>query len=215
MPAWLDWLNVDRAAVIVALLGAGTAAWYAHRQVGVAKRQTRIAEAARDAAVEQVAIAKQAQAEAKRSADSSERSAAAAEAATDTARKSLHLETRREHRAVGPNDVELVGYELHRHPRLTHTRDVFMILRNAGSRDYTWQAVVVRENSSRPVMSDTLRAGETAQFQVAREGQEFDGVEVWFNGECPCEQPDGERGHWRRYWPAEEPGDPEGLSSVY
>lgn len=54
-----------------------------------------------------------------------------------------------------------------------------------------------------------IGSGEVVDFQLDREGAKYAGIELWFDGECPCDEPPGELGHLRWFWPAEEPHDPE------
>lgn len=192
MPTWLDWINADRAGIAVAILAAASAAFYAHRQAGIAKYQTKIAEDAKQ--------------EAKRAAD-------AAVVSAEAARQTVKLEARRDHRTAAPTEIELVKIELRRHPRLTHQRDLFVTFKNESSRDYTYKSRIIYKGSG---YSDRdqgkIAAGETVDFYLDREGAKYEGIEVWFNGECPCDGPAGELGHWRRFWPAQEPSDPEHIS---
>ncbi|WP_229403331.1 hypothetical protein [Micromonospora okii] len=212
MPGWLNgllgWLNVDRAGVIVALAAAVAAIIYAHRQTGVAKEATKVAKEAKveakrsaDAAEKQAQIAEAAKIEAQRAADAAEDSAS-------TARDAARIESRRDHQAGANKDVELVRVEPRKHGRLPH-RELWAVFKNNGHRVYRYQVrVEYNARSHSPIGTGRIHAGETVSVCLGRERLEYSGIEVWFDGECPCTEPDGPDGHWRRFWPAPEPEEP-------
>jgi hypothetical protein len=164
VPSWLDWVNADRIGVIVAILAAGTAALYAQRQVGVARRQAEIAEEARDearrsadAAEQQVRIAEAARAEAQRASD-------AAEAAVSTGRDALRMEARRDHYSFGPVNVALAKTERRPNPRVPSEANLFAVLDNPGSRAFTCVGRLhLKAGGYQPWGPEKLDAGSTGR----------------------------------------------------
>ncbi|WP_328850984.1 hypothetical protein OG994_23395 [Micromonospora globbae] len=192
------WVNVDRVAVIVAIIAvivSVASVVYGRRQANIAQEAKQEARRSADAAEQQVKIAEAAKDEARRAAD----------AASDVAR----MEARRDHLAGAIRDVELLEVESRQHPTLPH-RNLFAVFKNSGHRVYRYSIQVeYNTNSHSPVGTGRIDAGETVAVYLLRDGVPYGGIVAWFDGECPCDQPDGDQGHWRKFWRAPAPVVPQ------
>lgn len=194
MPAWLAWWNVERASLVVALAAAVTAVAaviYARRQADIADKAKNEARRSADAAEEQVRIAKAAKEEARR--------------AADAARAVVKIEARREHQAGAVKEIQLLRVEQHPN-RALGILDLFAVFKNTGQRVYRYDArLLFGKQSYTSLMQGELQPGETASVYLCQQGMKYYGVELWCDGDCPCDQPDGTDGHWRCFYPAQEP----------
>ncbi|WP_328533681.1 hypothetical protein OG836_01440 [Micromonospora zamorensis] len=189
-----DWVNVDRVAVVVAIIAvivSVASVLYGRNQTHIAQEAKQEARRSADAAEQQVKIAEAAKEEARRAAD----------AASDVAK----LEARRDHLAGAIKDIELLRVESRQHPTLPH-RNLFAVFKNGGHRVYRYSVQVeYNTNSHSPVGTGRIHAGETVDVHLLRDGVRYGGILAWFDGECPCGQSDGDQGHWRKFWRAPDP----------
>ncbi|MCZ7440005.1 hypothetical protein O7598_26630 [Micromonospora sp. WMMC241] len=185
MPHWLAWLNVDRLGVIVALATAVSAVVYAHRQTVIAQGAQAEAKRSADAAEEQVRIADAAKAEAQRSAEA--------------ALKAVAMDARRDHHDYGASRVELENLERRESQGIPNVPSYIATVRNASPREFMYRArVYYTANSYSDLKSGTMRSGETVELHLGSPDVEYERLEMWLDGECSCDQPDGAEGHWQR-----------------
>ncbi|WBB79863.1 hypothetical protein O7606_00150 [Micromonospora sp. WMMD882] len=188
----MNWINADRAAVIVAVLAllVSVAAvvvsiFYGHRQAHIAAAAKEEARRSADAAERQASIA----AEAK----------AAAETSAAEAHATRRMEARRQHNAGALKDLTLRQVEL----RLGRAPELSVVLRNEGSQPYDYE---IRNDhpspSARFATRGTIKPKGAAK--IVLRGM-FPGIriEAFFNGECPCDEPDSPRWHWRTTYDVE------------
>ncbi|MCW6003786.1 hypothetical protein K1W54_04215 [Micromonospora sp. CPCC 205371] len=183
-----DWLML---AVTVASAGVAVAAViYGRRQAASAGDSVAVAAESRD-------IAAQARDEARRAADASEKSAQASARLSD-------VEARRDHRLVA-KDIELVK-AVNRKGSVSERSDRVVTLRNNGTHFFQYKArVFFSETSHSEVGFGTWRPGAEVDLWLGTNGQDFSHIEVWLDGECPCDVPDGVDGHWRVSLPVPPP----------
>ncbi|MCG5465319.1 hypothetical protein MED01_003597 [Micromonospora sp. MED01] len=185
MPTWLDWLNADRVGVVVAIATAIAAAFYAHRQTGIAREAKVEAKRSADAAEDQVQIAKDAKEEAKRS----------AEAASEAVR----IEARRDHHDYGASRVELVSVKPHKGARDLNRPSYVATVKNAAPMEFRYRArIYYTADSYSDIGFGTLRAGESTELHLGRPDQAYHLIKIWFDGECSCGRPEDADGHWLR-----------------
>lgn len=184
MPTWLEWLNVDRAGIVVAIATAAVAAFYAHRQTGIARGAKQEAKRSADAAEEQVQIAKDAMEEARRSAEA--------------ASKAVRLEARRDHLDYGASRVELVELKPKR-AKAPVANDYVATVKNNGPKGFKYQArIYYTSDHHSDIGTGILRAGESVELHLGPPDQRYHLLKIWFDGECTCERPEDEQGHWLR-----------------
>lgn len=192
----LGWLNVDRAAVIVAIVAVAVSMIYGWWQTSITRDAREQARRSADAAEKQAAIAETAKDEARRAAD------AAAEA--------VEMEARRDHLNGAVKDVELLRVELRQQHRDLPHPDQWAVFRNNGNRAYQYKVLVEYSPTHHShVRTGTIEQGETLAVYLAPDETRYGGIVMWIDGECPCGKPDGDQGHWRKFWQAPTPVVPE------
>ncbi|MET7668194.1 hypothetical protein [Micromonospora luteifusca] len=182
-----DWVTVDRAALLVAVAALAVSIIYGRWQANIATD-------AKDVAERQAAIAEAAKEEARKAAD----------AAADVAR----IEARRDHLAGATRDVELLRVESRQNPALPQ-RDLVALLRNTGQRIYQYAIDVEHAGGGvTTVRSNKIHPGETVPVHLGMDGVLPERIVGRFDGECPCDQPDGES-HWQKVWRTPDPVVPQ------
>lgn len=188
----LNWWNADRVGIIVAIAAALVAAWYSHRQTRIAKNARDDARRSADAAEAQVQIANEAKVEA-------QRAATAAEESAEVARRSLQIEARRDHHVLGPIDVTVPRTSRRPNPRIPERPNLFMIVENGGKHSFVISGRLhLKSGGYQPWGPEPLPAGGQVEVYLDNPIDKWDRFEAWFQGECPCDQPDCPEGHWRR-----------------
>jgi hypothetical protein len=133
------------------------------------------------------------------------RSARASEASAAAARETVQVEVHRRHEELGPRGPHGVKFDGGSYRAETGQQITTLV--NMTGRTFTYRGDLVYDNGSRkPVFPEELRPGSGTPLPVSTPNgaNPANYVELWFDGECVCDKPEGERGHWK--WTHTVPG---------
>lgn len=116
------------------------------------------------------------------------------------AEESLRLSVRDAHYARGPKrEVRIKEVRISDSPDPSIGNSV--LLENLGDRTFEAKMYACDDYGDRRPMPPMFRL-EPGQVSERHLGGPFeslpDYLEVWLDGDCPCDRPDGPEGHWRR-----------------
>jgi hypothetical protein len=178
------WIAVI-AVVVAALSGAG--AWWQAAEARGAKKVARDAKAdsKRSAdASEKAAVSSE------RSADAAELAAVAAQDSATQSQRAADIEARRDH-ATRRRALTVKKLRVENDQRV-------ITVENTGAHDLRLGAAVVYATGGRSDRkhSEEIHAGSTMDIWLDGKDVRYSHLEVWLTGECPCDQPESDRGHW-------------------
>lgn len=117
------------------------------------------------------------------------------------AEESLRLSVRDAHYARGPKrEVRIKEVRINSDPDPS-TGGSSALLENLGDRTFEVKIYACDDYGDRRPMPPMFRMepGEVVERWLADSCRPLpDYLEVWLDGDCPCDRPDGPEGHWRR-----------------